>query len=276
MNVLAYLCDLPRDRGIDPSTFTNQAVSCALFNGHVNTVAYLCDLARDRGVDPLVHQHWAIELAAFNGHVDVIRYVCDDRSVDPIAYNYIMPSAASGGHLNVVAYMCDLPRDRGVEPSAHGNWGIQEAASNGHVDVVRYLCDLPRDRGVNPSANDNEAIKQAASHGRLDVVRYLCDLPRDRGVDPSACSIVDAEELPAWQVAVVRYLRSWRLTQRRHDQLPPVQVPRPMYSMIGTSYRTRISRSWSRRPVLSLHAMVRQMRATSCRLVRNTAEIVAC
>ena len=308
MNVLAYLCDLPRHRGIDPSAFTNQAISCALWNGHVNTVAYLCDLARDRGVDPLVRQHWAIEQAAFNGHVDVIRYVCDDRSVDPSAYNHFMSSAASGGHVNVVAYMCDLPRDRGVDPSAHGNQGIQVAASSGHVHVVRYLCDLPRDRGVDPSANDNEAIKQAASHGHLDVVRYLCDLPRDRGVnpsandnqaikqaasygrldvvrylfdlprdrgvDPSACSIVDAEELSARQVAVVRYLRTWRLSQRRHNQLPPAQVPGPMCSMIGNSYRARMGRSWSRRPVLSLHAMVRHLRATSCRLVRNTAETV--
>ena len=118
VDVVRYLCDLPPDRGVDPSELYNSAIREAAAHGHVDVVRYLCGQPRDRGVDPSARDDEAILFAAQNGHVDMVRY------------------------------LCDLPPDRGVDPSARDNHALKQAALHGHVDVVRYLCDRPPDRGV--------------------------------------------------------------------------------------------------------------------------------
>ena len=142
LDVVRYLCELPVDRGVDPSAVGNDAVQSAAVNGHLNVVRYLCELPVDRGVDPPADDNSAVRLAAGAGHLDVVRY------------------------------LCELPVDRGVDPSAVGNDAIGSATIGDHLDVVRFLCDLPVDRGVDPSAFAGMVAEQ--SH-RSATARYLCN-----------------------------------------------------------------------------------------------------
>jgi len=49
--VVRYLCELPVDCGVDPSSDDNYAVRWASKEGHLDVVRYLCELPADRGVD---------------------------------------------------------------------------------------------------------------------------------------------------------------------------------------------------------------------------------
>ena len=151
---------------------------------------------------------------------------------------------------------CGTCADRGVDPSANGNYAVRLAAKQGHLDVVRYLCELPADRGVDPSANDNCAVRWASKEGRLDVVRYLCELPADRGVDRSAVRWEEAHS------DVVRYLfNTYGCAQR----LLSGESSAP-YSAIA-DIRQQALRSCGRSPLLVVAALLRQQRAIPLRRI---------
>ena len=174
-----------------------------------------------------------------------------DRGVDPSAHgNLAVQFAAENGHLGVVRYLCELPVDRGVDPSANGNLAVLSAAKWGHLDVVRYLCELPVDRGVEPSADDNRTVASAATSGHLDVVRYLCELPVDRGVDPSAVAGMLAEDSIRARSCSARYLRSTYCSGLRLWSRSPVEG-------IRQEALTLLARS----PLLVIRAIFRQRRA---------------
>jgi len=61
MGVVRYLCELPRDWGVDPSARRNRAIVRAAYNGHVDVVRYLCELPADRGVNPGADDNYAIQ-----------------------------------------------------------------------------------------------------------------------------------------------------------------------------------------------------------------------
>ena len=102
VDVVRYMCDLPRDRG-GGSPRGNLGVHRTTLT---NMVRYLCELPPDRGVSPSAQSNHAIRTAACHGYVDVVRY------------------------------LCELPLDRGVDPSAVNNDAIRAAAKCGHVEPV--------------------------------------------------------------------------------------------------------------------------------------------
>ena len=88
---------------------------------------YLCDVPSERGVDPSIRRNFAMCVAALSGHVAVVRYLCE-RGVDASAWStHAIDAAAARGHLDVVSYLCMLPSGRGVAPS---NSAISYAAAN--------------------------------------------------------------------------------------------------------------------------------------------------
>ena len=238
VDVVRYMCDLPRDRG-GGSPRGNLGVHRTTLT---NMVRYLCELPPDRGVSPSAQSNHAIRTAAQSGHVDVVRY------------------------------LCELSLDRGVNPSTQGNNAIRAAAQNGHVDVVRYLCELPLDRGVNPSAQGNDAIRAAAGHGHVDVVRYLCELPPDRGVDPQTCSISIKPDLFSWpwsyQSAVIRYLSCLPVWQSSSGAVSlryvhgVATIPKQACWSLVNWYDSITVRKAARLPVLALRALVGGIRAS--------------
>ena len=151
LNVVRYLCELPLDRGVDPSADNNSAVVVSIqYNGQVDVMQCLCELPLDRGVNPSADNNFAVRIAACRGRVDVLRY------------------------------LCELPLDRGVDPSADNNYAVYAVARRGHLDVVRYLCELPRRRGVDPvrAVLVPDGVSTWANPWRtcLDLVRCLCEL----------------------------------------------------------------------------------------------------
>ena len=279
-NVVRYLCELPLDRGVDPSANANRAVRRAV--RHLDVVRYLCELPLDRGVDPSADNNSAVRNAASRGHVDVVRYLCElplHRGVDP-------SNAACTSHVDVVRYLCELPLDRGVDPSADHNHAIKTAASGGHVDVVRYLCELPLDRGVDPSADNNSAVRSTTYTGRVDVVRYLCELPRHRGVDP-----VRAVHFPDGVSTWANPRRAcldlvWYLWDNHVPKAVHLQIVRVGCNLLGLTdymygtapeialnsrhgtlgYRSRFGRMAARQPLLMLRAVVRAKRSDAVAL----------
>ena len=125
------------------------------------------------------------------------RYVGIDPAVDD---NAPLRGAVAAYRVDVVRYLCELPRERGVDPSAKYNQALVAAAAGpgttllgGSVrvgalmDIVRYLCNLPADRGVDPSTRDNHIILHAMCGDQYEaLVRFMCSLPPHCGVDPAA------------------------------------------------------------------------------------------
>ena len=192
LNVVRYLCELPRDK-VNPHAGLCPAASA----GQLEVVRYLCELPRDRGVNP----HVGLCPAASTGKLEVVRYLCElprDRGVNP---HVGLCPAASAGQLEVVRYLCELPPDRlfpkATDASAASDCPIHAAAIKGHQDVVRYLCGVQAADGASAATPGRVGEGNAlpcgdGSAGRLppegrhaNVVRYLCELPAYRGLDPS-------------------------------------------------------------------------------------------
>ena len=100
----------------------NSALQLAAAGGYLHVVAYLCSLPTERGVQPDADYNNAVRGAAVHGHLQVVQYLCSlppERGVKPGARdNYALQFAAVHGHLQVVQYLCSLPPERGVKPDA--------------------------------------------------------------------------------------------------------------------------------------------------------------
>lgn len=205
--IVRALCELPSQRGVDPTTWHMSQCRSMLRNAmegqHADVARYLCEVASTRGTDLCANDNELIVLAASFGCLAVVRFLCDlsatrrvmrcgrvksTHRVDPAANdNQPLLVAAANGCVAVVRYLCTLHPRRGVNPGARDNAALRYAASNGHTGVVRVLCDLPLARGVDPAAKSNATLRRAVKRGHEGVARYLCDLPLARGVDPGAC-----------------------------------------------------------------------------------------
>ena len=109
---MRYLCELPPDRGVDPSAQGNHAIRAAASHGQLDSVRYLCELPRDRGVDPSAGDNHAIRAAASHGQLDIVRYLCElppDRGVDPQACHITTFPCLLKSQSQVVRYLSYLP-----------------------------------------------------------------------------------------------------------------------------------------------------------------------
>ena len=109
---MRYLCELPPDRGVDPSAQGNHAIRAAASHGQLDSVRYLCELPRDRGVDPSAGDNHAIRAAASHGQLDIVRYLCElppDRGVDPQACHITIFPCLLKSQSQVVRYLSCLP-----------------------------------------------------------------------------------------------------------------------------------------------------------------------
>ena len=256
VDVVRHLCELPQgEPGAVTQWMKNAAMELAAQNGHSTVVRYLCELPLDRGVDPSLANNKAIESAASIGHVDVVRYLCElppDRGVDPSAHNSrSVQWAAYNGHMDVVRYLCELPQNRGVDPSARNNDAIRVAASNGHLGTVRYLCELPRHRGVDPVRAVRFPYGMLASHADrtrtfVDLVRYLCELPLPQAVHLQVVAAA-CKHSSAFGEAGYIYKTADRATLNAWKEL--------------WGNRSPFGRMSARQPLLVLRAVVRGMRA---------------
>ena len=124
VEIVRYLCELPRNRGVDPGADSNAALRFAASNGDLDVVRYLCTLPLERGVDPAAEGNEAICSAAGWGHIDIVRFLCEEvpaaRGVDATAGGNAALKAAVGGSwcarflgikrwANVVLYLYDVP-----------------------------------------------------------------------------------------------------------------------------------------------------------------------
>ena len=119
------------------------------------------------------------------------------------------PSAAERGHLDVVRYLCELPPDRGVDPSADGNYAVRYAAEKGHLNIVRYLCDLPFSRGVARVLSEQPTPCRFGSDG--NAARAWSLLPRSAFGDLRQQALASSARLPLLMLrALVRQHRATR------------------------------------------------------------------
>ena len=190
VDIVCSFCAL----GVEPSF--EDLIARAAGSGRLNVVRYLCELPRDK-----VNPHAGLCPAASAGQLEVVRYLCElprDRGVNP---HVGLCPAASAGQLEVVRYLCELPPDRlfpqATDASAGSGCPMHAAAIKGHLDVVRYLCGVQAADGASAATPGRVGEGNAlpcgdGSAGRLppegrhaNVVRYLCELPAYRGLDPS-------------------------------------------------------------------------------------------
>ena len=119
------------------------------------------------------------------------------------------PSAAERGHLDVVRYLCELPPDRGVDPSADGNYAVRYAAEKGHLNIVWYLCDLPFSRGVARVLSEQPTPCRFGSDG--NAARAWSLLPRSAFGDLRQQALASSARLPLLMLrALVRQHRATR------------------------------------------------------------------
>ena len=117
LNVVRYLCELPLDRGVDPSADNNSAVVVSIqYNGQVDVMQCLCELPLDRGVDPSADNNYAVYAVARRGHLDVVRYLCElprRRGVDPVRAVLVPDGVSTWANpwrtcLDLVRCLCEL------------------------------------------------------------------------------------------------------------------------------------------------------------------------
>ena len=149
----------------------------------MDVVRYLCELPLNRGVDPSAHNSRSVQWAAYNGAVDVVRYLCElpqNRGVDPSAHNNGgILHAADSGYVHVVRYLCELPRHRGVDPVRAVCFPYAMRASHADrartfVDLVRYLCELPLPQAVHLQVVA-AACEQSSAFGEAEYMYKTAD-----------------------------------------------------------------------------------------------------
>ena len=127
VDIVRFLCELPHERGVDPSANDNEALMAAA-----------------------VGPGWELRRvgARIGDSMDIVRYLCNlpaDRGVDPSAIdnNIIRFAFHSDQHEALVRFMCSLPPHCGVDPAAGGNQPLLRAVEAGNESLVTLLLSFP-------------------------------------------------------------------------------------------------------------------------------------
>ncbi|KAJ3319018.1 hypothetical protein HDV06_006770 [Boothiomyces sp. JEL0866] len=162
------------NRGFDPSSNDNQAITDACAKGFIDIAKVLLN---NPSVDPSDNSNIALQKACLAGNTQIIKLLLDDARVDPsIKNNRIIRDLAKSGSIENIKLICNHAK---VNPSDLDNEAIIVACKFGNFDAVSYFL---KDGRVDPTARNNKALQLACKFGHRDIVALLLN---DSRIDPS-------------------------------------------------------------------------------------------
>jgi len=146
----------------------NEALSCAVIQGDLETVKHLIE----EGADIHVQDDAALKWAVIYGYADIVKYLIEKGANVHVQDDFALRSYVND--IEMVKYLTS----KGADVNALDGSALKEAVQRGNLEVAKVLVEAGAD------IKDGKALTYAVLFGFLEIVKYLVECGADvRKVD---------------------------------------------------------------------------------------------